>query len=135
MRIAATSISLPGRRPFQLYRAGPLGRHQAANAALAGAAADESRKSGWTIPEAVVRRGLADVVSPAPDRGRRAMRLAILHAARQRCSRRGLVEALGESFAARRRRLTFATTQDKDLRGMLERLVGRFDEELTSTAT
>ena len=39
-----------------------------------------------------------------------------------------LVEVLDESFSARRRLLVFATTQGKDVRGMLQRLLGRFDQ-------
>jgi dihydrofolate synthase / folylpolyglutamate synthase len=34
---------------------------------------------------------------------------------------------LDESFSVRRRLLVFATTREKDVRGMLERLLGRFD--------
>ena len=39
-----------------------------------------------------------------------------------------LLETLDESFAARRRILVFAPTQDKDVRGMLERLLPRFEQ-------
>ena len=38
-----------------------------------------------------------------------------------------MVETLDESFSAGRRLLVFATTQEKDLRGMLQCLLGRFD--------
>ena len=86
------------------------------------------RQRGWTIPEAAVRRGLADVVWPARIEVVARRPTVILDAAHNAASVAALVEVLGESFAARRRWLIFATTQDKDLRGMLERLVGRFDE-------
>ena len=39
-----------------------------------------------------------------------------------------LVETLEESFSAARRLLIFATTHDKDVRGMLQCLLGHFDE-------
>ena len=52
----------------------------------------------------------------------------VLDAAHNAASVAALVEVLAESFLARRRWLIFATTQEKDLRGMLERLAGRFDE-------
>jgi dihydrofolate synthase / folylpolyglutamate synthase len=104
-----------------------LGRHRAANAALVLAAIEELRRVGWTIPEAAVRRGLAEVRWPARVEviGRRPT--VILDAAHNAASIEALVEVIGESFSARKRLLIFATTQEKDLCGMLERLLGRFD--------
>jgi dihydrofolate synthase/folylpolyglutamate synthase len=107
---------------------GLLGRHQAANAALVWAAVNELRQQGWTIPEAAVRRGLAEVVWPARVEVVARRPTVVLDAAHNAASVAALVEALAESFAARRRWLIFATTQEKDLRGMLERLRGQFDE-------
>jgi dihydrofolate synthase / folylpolyglutamate synthase len=52
----------------------------------------------------------------------------VLDAAHNAASIEALVQVLEESFSVRRRLLIFATTQDKDLRGMLEQLLGRFDE-------
>ena len=51
----------------------------------------------------------------------------VLDAAHNGASIAALVETLDESFSARRRLLVFATTQEKDLRGMLRQLAGRFD--------
>ncbi len=107
---------------------GLLGRHQAANAALVWRAADELRQRGWTIPEAAVRQGLAEVVWPARVEVVARRPTVVLDAAHNAASVAALVEVLAESFAARRRWLIFATTQEKDLRGMLEWLLGRFDE-------
>ena len=39
-----------------------------------------------------------------------------------------LLETLGESFSPARRLLVFATTQEKDLRGMIAPLLRHFDE-------
>ena len=106
---------------------GLLGRHQAANAALVLAAVEELRSNGWTIPEAAVRRGLAEVAWPARVEVVARRPTVVLDAAHNAASIEALVEVLAESFSARRRLLIFATTQEKDLRGMLERLLGRFD--------
>ena len=91
------------------------------------AAVEELRRNGWTIPEAAVRRGLAEVAWPARVEVVARRPTVVLDAAHNAASIEALVEVLGESFSARRRLLIFATTQEKDLRGMLERLLGRFD--------
>ena len=41
---------------------------------------------------------------------------------------RFMLSNMDESFSARRRLLIFATTAEKELRAMLERLLGRFDQ-------
>ena len=51
----------------------------------------------------------------------------VIDAAHNVASIDALLEALDESVSARRRVLVFATTKDKDARGMLERLLPRFD--------
>jgi dihydrofolate synthase/folylpolyglutamate synthase len=107
---------------------GLLGRHQAANAGLVWAAADELRQQGWTIPEAAVRQGLAEVRWPARVEVVARRPTVVLDAAHNAASVAALVEVLAESFLARRRWLIFATTQEKDLRGMLEQLRGHFDQ-------
>ena len=113
---------------FREIALGLLGRHQAANAALVYATADELRQQGWTIPEAAVRQGLAEVRWPARVEVVARRPTVVLDAAHNAASVAALVEVLAESFVARRRWLVFATTQEKDVRGMLERLRGRFDE-------
>ncbi len=106
---------------------GLLGRHQAANAALAIAAVEELRHNDWRISEAAIREGLATVVWPARIEvvGRRPT--VVLDGAHNAASIDALVQVLDESFSARRRLLVFATTQEKDLQGMLTHLLGRFD--------
>ena len=103
------------------------GRHQAANAAIVLAAVQELRRAGWTIPEAAVRRGLAEVVWPARVEVVSRRPTVVIDAAHNEASIAALVKVLDESFSARRRLLIFATTQEKDLRGMLGQLLGRFD--------
>ncbi len=106
---------------------GMLGRHQAANAAVALAALEELRRDGWNIPEAAIRRGLAEAVAPARAEviGRRPA--IVLDAAHNLASVDALLATLDESFSPSRRLLIFAATQEKDLRGMVLRVMERFD--------
>lgn len=106
---------------------GLLGRHQAANAAVALATLATLRQAGWTIPEEAARRGLAEVVWPARVEIVARRPVIVLDAAHNRASIEALLAVLEESFAPARRGLIFATTQGKDLRGMLQGLVGAFD--------
>ena len=104
-----------------------LGEHQAANAAVAIATLMELERQGWNIPEAAIRRGLAEVNWPARIEviGRRPT--IVLDAAHNVASIEALVRVLDESFAPGPRLLVFATTRDKDARGMLEVLLPKFD--------
>ena len=104
------------------------GRHQAANAALVLAAVEELRRGGWAIPAAAVRRGLAEVVWPARVEVVARRPTVVIDAAHNAASVAALLEVLDESFSARRRWLIFGTTQEKDLRGMIGLLLGRFDQ-------
>ncbi len=105
-----------------------LGRHQAANAAIVLAVMEELRRAGWTIPKAAIRRGLAEVAWPARVEVVARRPCVVLDAAHNAASIGALVEVLDDSFSARRRLLVFATTQGKDVPGMLQRLLGRFDQ-------
>ena len=132
------------------------GRHQAANAAVALAAlaivgpvfdrpgddltsrptADELEtrptvddlKSRPTSCESAIRAALGNLTWPARVEvvGRRPA--VVLDTAHNVASIAALVQTLDESFAVDRRLLVFATTRDKDVRGMLQCLLGRFDE-------
>lgn len=108
------------------FALGLVGRHQAANAAVVLAVVEELRGAGWTISDAAVRRGLSEVVWPARVEVVARRPAVVLDAAHNAASIAALVEVLDESFSARRRWLIFATTQEKDLRGMLGQLLGRF---------
>ncbi len=105
-----------------------LGSHQAANAAVGIAALCELRKLGWTIPDLAVREGLATVSWPARIEVLFRHPAVVLDAAHNVASVEALVRVLDESFSAPRRLLVFATTRDKDVRGMLQVLLGSFDE-------
>lgn len=120
-----------GREQFQRdVRIGLLGEHQGANAAVALAAIDQLRSQGWSVPEPAVRRGLAEVRWPARIEvvGRRPT--VILDSAHNVASVAALVKTLEESFAARRRLLVFATTQDKQIAEMLRLLLPHFDRAI-----
>ncbi len=107
---------------------GLLGRHQAANAALAIAALAELQAQGWQIPEEAVRRGLAGVRWPARIEVVHQRPTVVLDAAHNLASIAALAETLDESFAPRRRVLIFGASSDKDVRGMLALVTPRFDE-------
>ena len=113
--------------PFSLSPLLP-GRHQAANAATVLATLDVLRQADWTIPPAAVRRALAGLSWPARLQVVSRRPAVVLDAAHNVASIEALVETLDESFSAARRLLIFATTQDKDVRGMLQCLLDHFDE-------
>ncbi len=112
---------------MQAVKLGLLGGHQAANAAVALATLNELRAQGWQLPEVAVRRGLAELSWPARVEIVSRRPLVVVDAAHNTASVRSLVETLEESFHAPRRLLVFATTQDKDVAGMLRLLLPKFD--------
>ena len=107
---------------------GLLGRHQAANAAVALATMAELRATGWQISEAAIRQGLEQVRWPARVEVVARDPVVIVDAAHNVASIESLLETLQESFGNQRRILIFATTQEKDCTGMLRLLLPRFDE-------
>jgi dihydrofolate synthase/folylpolyglutamate synthase len=122
---------VPGREhEWSGLRLGLPGRHQGANAAVALAVAAELRRQEWRLPEAAVQRGLAEVAWPARIEVVSRRPTLVIDAAHNVASAAALTETMDESFAARRRMLVFATTRDKDARGMLALLAPRFDTVL-----
>lgn len=109
-------------------RFGLPGRHQAANAAVAVAVADQLAHQGWKLGEPAIRGGLAAVRWPARVEivGRRPA--VVLDSAHNRASAEALLDTLAESLRPRRRILVFATTQEKDISGMLAALLPQFDQ-------
>jgi len=105
-----------------------LGRHQAANAATALATLDVLRHLGWNLPAVAVQRALAAVSWPARVQILSRRPTVVMDVAHNVASIQALVETLEESFSATRRLLIFATSQDKDVRGMLSCLLDHFDE-------
>ena len=105
-----------------------LGRHQAANAAVALAAVSRLIRDGWTIPESAVRHALAHMIWPARVEVVGRHPTIIIDAAHNVASVYALLKTLDESFSVRRRCLIFATTREKDMTGMLRRLLDGFDD-------
>jgi dihydrofolate synthase/folylpolyglutamate synthase len=113
--LAGLSLGLPG-------------RHQGANAAVALATLDELVRQGSPVTDVAIRHGLAGVRWPARIEviGRRPT--VVLDSAHNVASVVALLATLDESFGVfHERRLVFATTRDKEIRGMLAELLPRFD--------
>ena len=107
---------------------GLLGRHQGANAAVALATLDELARQGCLVPDDAIRRGLAEVRWPARVEVVSRRPTVVLDTAHNVASIAALLATLDESFGvARERVLVFATTREKEVRGMLELLAPRFD--------
>jgi len=134
-RRIASGPPLANARPPDGYAGGPEvydlalpGRHQAANAATALATIDILRQSGWNIPPPAVGRALAGLSWPARVQVLSRRPAIVLDVAHNVASIQALVETLQESVSVDRRLLIFATSNDKDIRGMLSCLVDHFDE-------
>ncbi len=113
-----------------------LGRHQAANAAVSLATIEQLRLAGWQIPESAIRRGLSEVRWPARVEVVERQPTVVLDAAHNAASVASLLQTLDESFSPTAPRLLiFATTQDKQVREMLELLLPRFDRVLLTRYT
>jgi dihydrofolate synthase/folylpolyglutamate synthase len=122
-------------RSYSCLGIGSLGAHQAANAAIAVATLGELAAQGWNIPEAALRRALAQVSCPARVEIVSRWPTIVRDAAHNVASISALVDTLNTSFDPTRRILIFATTQDKDYRGMLQLLLPAFDEILLTRYT
>ena len=102
------------RRRMDDLQLGMLGRHQAANAATALAAISRLNEQGWNIPEAAIRRGLAEARCPARIEVVSQQPTVVLDVAHNVASIEALVHVLAERFPAGRRVLVFASSRDKD---------------------
>jgi dihydrofolate synthase/folylpolyglutamate synthase len=104
------------------------GEHQALNTALAVAALDRLQDVGVTIAADVLERGLQQVHWPGRVEAIGARPTVVLDAAHNWESAKALLRTLAHDFpAARRRILVFATTRDKDYRGLVRQFAPRFD--------
>ena len=112
------------RQPWEL---GLLGRHQAANAAVAAAILAQLRASGWHIPAEALQHGFANVRWPARFEVLRRRPLVVVDSAHNVASAVALRDTLATHTAARRKWLIFGTSRDKDAVGMLRELSPWFD--------
>jgi dihydrofolate synthase/folylpolyglutamate synthase len=104
-----------------------LGQHQGANAAVALATLCGLQDSGWVISEEAIRTGLGSAICPARVELLARHPAIVIDAAHNVASVEALIRVLGESFSPARRFLLFATTREKDTRGMLILLLRHFD--------
>jgi len=111
-------------------RIGLLGRHQAANAAVALATLSRLREQGWRVDEPAVRQGLARAQMPARAEIVHQRPTVIVDAAHNVASVGALIDVIRETCpraATARRILVFAASQDKDAAAMLRPLLAEFD--------
>jgi len=104
-----------------------LGRHQAANAAVALATVHRLERQGWSLPNRAVREGLALTRCPARVECVATDPVTILDAAHNVASIQALVDTLDTHFPRHGGVLLFATSIDKKAREMLRLLLPRFD--------
>ncbi len=102
------------------------GDHQALNAAVAIAAIERLREQGWSIGNDAIRHGLSTVVCPARVEQVADRPLVILDAAHNVASIEALLETLDQDHAGRPRVAVFAVNRDKDVPGILRRLLPAF---------
>ena len=104
------------------------GEHQATNTALAVAALDRLHDVGVTITPEVLANGLQQVHWPGRVEVVAERPCVVIDAAHNWESAKALVHTLRRDFpSARRRILVFATTRDKDFKGLVRQLVPEFD--------
>ena len=111
---------------------GLRGSHQALNAAIALATLERLRAAGWNLPESAVRRGLETVTCPARVEIVGHRPTVILDAAHNVASIEALLEVLRRDFAKQPRLCVFAVNRDKDVPGILERLLPAFPQVIVT---
>src|SRR5262249_6368333 len=104
-----------------------LGEHQAANAAVAYACAQELRRQGWAIADEAVRRGLSEVKWPARMEVVRRRPIVILDCAHNDASMRALVDTMQTTFPPARKAIVLACSRDKDLAAITGLLTPNFE--------
>jgi dihydrofolate synthase/folylpolyglutamate synthase len=114
------------RRNWPEMELGLLGRHQAANAAVAIACIEALREAGWRLPDKAVAAGLAQVSWAARQEIVSQRPWILLDCAHNVASMQALVETLNAYFPNTRRYLVFASSNDKDVAGMFRAIDGAF---------
>jgi dihydrofolate synthase / folylpolyglutamate synthase len=126
------------RQSWPALTLGLIGEHQARNAAVAVAAAEQLIELGVPIGGQAVALGLAHVVWPARLEIMSRRPLVLLDCAHNVASAQALTQALEASFRLPtdgngKRILLFAANRDKDLAGMLAALAPRFERIFLTT--
>ncbi|MCP3696117.1 MAG: bifunctional folylpolyglutamate synthase/dihydrofolate synthase [Planctomycetaceae bacterium] len=115
------------KKTWQQLQLGLHGKHQRNNAAVALAVVACLQQQGWNIPDEAVYRGLADVHCPARIEILAKNPVVLIDTAHNPASVDSLVQYLEARPKAARNILVFATSCDKDVRGMLQLLLPAFD--------
>jgi dihydrofolate synthase/folylpolyglutamate synthase len=104
-----------------------VGRHQAANAAIALAVAEQLNRQGAYLDQESMCRGLAAARCPARVEIVQTQPTVVLDAAHNVASVEALCQALNDAASSHPRQLILAMTRGKDINGMLHHLVRHFD--------
>lgn len=107
---------------------GMLGKHQAANAALALATIVELRHQGWLVSSEAMRLGLARHSLPARVEVIRHHPTVILDVAHNVAAAEALVDVLHTHFPKGQRTLLLAATREKDVAGIVRVLLPHFEK-------
>jgi dihydrofolate synthase/folylpolyglutamate synthase len=126
----AQTVDLVGiDRDVRLVALPLAGAHQAANASIALGLMDLAGRTGWRVPDAAVRSGLAGVAVPVRIEFFPGCPRLVIDAAHNVASTAALAETLRAHPALSGRRvLIFAASKDKDAAGMLRVLSTEFDQ-------
>ena len=103
------------------------GRHQQHNVAVAVAAVHALRERGWRVDDQAIQDGLRRVRCPVRIEVVSQEPLVVLDAAHNWASAGAVLETLAAHVVSGRRVLIFATSRDKDVPGLLRRLLCGFD--------
>jgi dihydrofolate synthase/folylpolyglutamate synthase len=114
------------RRAWPCMELSLLGEHQAANAAVAVASIEILLEKGWHISDEAVKAGLASVNWPARLEVVAHQPTIVLDCAHNVASAHALVETLKSSFRPSRRLLIFASSNDKDVPGIVREVGPHF---------
>jgi dihydrofolate synthase/folylpolyglutamate synthase len=109
-----------------------IGRHQYRNAAVALAALEVLQKKGYIIPEEVIRQGLQQVRWPGRLEVINQRPLIILDGAHNPAAAATLAQALKKDLSYRRLILVVGIMADKDIDGILSRLLPLADAVIFS---
>lgn len=107
------------------------GEHQATNAAIAIAAIRELGRQGWNLPDEAIRTALVTVRCPGRVEVMRRDPTVVVDTAHNVASIEALCRTLRGS-REQRRVLVFASSRDKDVRGMLRLLLPEFDDVIVT---
>ncbi|MGH7200047.1 MAG: bifunctional folylpolyglutamate synthase/dihydrofolate synthase [Planctomycetaceae bacterium] len=103
------------------------GEHQARNAALALTAVELLSQRGWPVPREAAAAGLERLTWPIRVESLCERPVVVVDAAHNDGSVEALLATLRRRYGRRRALLVFATSRDKDARGMLARLAPEFE--------